>query len=297
MMDSVRRVLGVLALLSAGLVLAACGRGGTQSSARDAAAVVTRPERILAAPKSLLAAAQPQPDGTIWALAGTPSTGLFELDASTGKVLSSVSVSKAARSVAETSSGVIGVALGTDRAGALELLNGRTRKVIQTVLLPAPARQVVVGSNGTTFYVLNGWAGSASVTIVSSRNGKVQGSVPVPVDAVSMTPDIQGTALYVLQKTGLVDVIGISGGKISAQFKVGPDGEALALSPDNSTLYVLKGTSAVSNVAVVTLSTESVHRVLSAPSHCLELLLSPSGRQLYDVVGAASFGNIQIFAA
>ena len=127
--------------------------------------------------------------------------------------------------------------------------------------------------------------------MVSARNGTVQGSVPVPADAVSMTPDIRQSALYVLQKAGLVDVIGISGGKISAQFKVGPHGEALALSPDNGTLYVLKGTSAVSNVAVVTLSTESVNRVLSAPSHCLELLLSPNGRQLYDVVGAAGSGT------
>jgi DNA-binding beta-propeller fold protein YncE len=297
MTDSVHRVAAVLALMSAGLVLAACGSGGPQTSARDPVAVTTGPERILAAPKSLLAAAQPQPDGTIWALAGTSGTGLFELDASTGKVLGSVSVSKAARSVAETRSGVIGVALGTDRSGALELLDSRTRKVIRTIPLPAPARQVVLGSDGTTFYVLNGWAGSATVTIVSSWNGKVRGSVPVPADAVAMTPDIRQAALYVLQKTGLIDVIGTSGGKISAQFTVGLDGEALVLSPDGSTLYVLKGTSAVSNVAVVTVSTESVHRVLPAPRHCLELLVSPNGRQLYDVVGAAGFGNIQILPA
>jgi DNA-binding beta-propeller fold protein YncE len=297
MTDSVRRTTAALALVSAGLVLAACGSGGTQASARDAAAVNAGPERIVNAPRSLLAAAQPQPDGTVWALAGTPSTGLFDLDATTGKVLASISVSKAARSVAETSTGVIGVALGTSHSGALELLDGRTRKVLRTVLLPAPASQVVVGPGGTTFYVLNGWAGSASVAIVSAQNGTVRGSVPVPADAVSVVSDSSHTVLYVLQKAGLVDVIGISSGKISARFAVGRHGEALAMSPDGATLYVLKGTSAISNVAVVTVSTESVSRVLPAPSHCLELLVAPSGRQLYDVVGAVGYGNLQIFAA
>jgi hypothetical protein len=297
MTDAVQRMAAALALMSAGLVLAACGSGGTPAGARDAAAVSAGPERIVNAPRSLLAAAQPQPDGTLWALAGTPSTGLFDLDAATGKVLASISVSKAARSVAETSTGIIGVALGTSRSGALELLDGRTRKVIRTVLLPAPARQVVVGPDGTTFYVLNGWAGSASVAVVSSQNGAVRDSVPVPADAVSVTPDIGQAAVYVLQKAGLVDVIGISSGKITARFPVGRHGEALAMSPGGAQLYVLKGTSAVSNIAVVTVSTESVSRVLPAPSHCLELLVSPSGRLLYDVVGAPGYGNLQIFAA
>ncbi len=297
MTDLARRITAAMALTSAGLVLAACGSGGTQATARDAAAVGTGPERIVDAPRSILAAAQPQPGGTVWALAGTSSTGLFELDVSTGKVLASISVSQAARSVAETSTGVIGVALGTSHSGALELLDGRTRKVIRTVQLPAPASQVVAGPGGTTFYVLNGWAGSASVAVVSAQNGTVRDSVPVPADAVSVAPDNGQSALYVLQKVGLVDVIGISSGKISAQFTVGVHGEDLARSPDGGTLYVLKGTSAVSNVAVVTVSTESVNRVLPAPSHCLELLVSPNGRQLYDVVGAAGYGNLQIFAA
>ena len=81
------------------------------------------PRRIFPAPGSLVSATQPQANGYLWMLAGTSSMGLFEMDSSTGHLTGSVSVSGAARSVAETSTGVIGLALGTARTGALELLS------------------------------------------------------------------------------------------------------------------------------------------------------------------------------
>ncbi len=243
-----------------------------------------------------MAAAAPQANGILWTLAGASSAGLFEVDSSSGKVSGSVSVSKAAHSVAESSTGVLGLALGTDRSGALELLDGRTAKVIRTVALPAPARQVVVGSDGTTFYVLTTWAASASVTIVNSANGTIHGSVPVPADTASIAPDVQQSTIYSLQENGIVSETDISGGRVVAKFPVGAAGRSLVLSPDGGTLYVLKGSRAVSNVAVVDLRTESVRRVLPTPRHCLELLISASGNQLYEVVGTPGYGNIQIFA-
>ena len=285
----------VVALTSAAVALAACGGNGTPASSRSGTRIA--PEHIVRAPKSMLAAAEPQPNGIMWALAGKPSTGLFAMDSASGQVTGSVSVSSTARSVAESSTGVLGIALGTNRSGALKLLNGRTAKVIRTVALPAPARAVVVGSDGTTFYVLTGWATSASVSIVGSQNGQVEGTVPVPADAVSAVPDVQQTLLYVLERDGHVSEITISGGKVMARFSVGDLGRWLALSPDGSTLYVLKGTDQVANIAVVDVATESVRRVLPAPSHCLEILVSASGSQLYEVVGTAGYGNIQIFSA
>ena len=290
-----RRLTAVMLLVSAAVALAACGGNGTSATSRSN--VRTGPERIVRAPKRMMAAAEPQPSGIMWALAGNAGAGLFEMDSSTGQVTGSVSVSSAARSVAETSTGVLGLALGTSQSGALELLSGRTGKVIRTVALPAPARDVVVGSDGATFYVLAGWATSASVTIVGSQNGRVQGTVPVPADAVSVVPDVQQALLYVLQRDGHISEIAISGGKVMATFSVGDLGRSLALSPDGSTLYVLKGTDEVANIAVVDVATESVRRVLPAPSHCLEVLVSASGSQLYEVVGTAGYGNIQVYSA
>lgn len=155
---------------------------------------------------------------------------------------------------------------------------------------------MVAGSDGTTFYVLTGWATSSSVTIVNSGSGRVHGTVPVPLDTVSVAPDLQQSSLYVLQRDGYISEIDITGGEVTAKFVVGDSGQSLVLSPDGSTLYALKGTQSGANVATVSVAQESVRHVLPAPSHCLEVLVSASGARLYDVVGTAEYGNIQEFA-
>jgi DNA-binding beta-propeller fold protein YncE len=289
--ESNRHVMTGLTLLAV-LPLAACS---ASHAAAPAAKTASRPDRILAAPKGILAAGQPQTNGAIWTLAGNArSKGLFEFSLTTGHAIGSISVSNAAQSMAESLTGMVGLALGTGKAGSLELLNGNTGSVALTVPLGAPAHEVVVGADGATFYVLNGSATSASVTIVDSADGRISGTVPVPVDTVSIVPDVQGTTLYALQPSGDVSQIAIAGGKIMTSFPTGDSGRSLALSPDGSTLYVLKNGLASTNVAVVDLATESVRKVLPAPSNCLEVLVSASGNQLYQVVGSASYGNIQV---
>jgi len=289
-----RRTTAVIGLTAAVLAIAACS-ASVSPQAKGAAAVRMLPQRILRAPKSLIAAAEPQPDGLMWALAGSASTGLFEMNSSTGQMKGSFSVSGSARGVAESSTGVIGLALGTPQTGALELLSARSRKLITTVPLPAPARQIVVGSDGQTFYVLTSTSTAASVTIVGS-SGQVHATVPMPSDAVSVVPDTRQATLYALERTGLVDQISVSTRKVVAKFKVGDAGSSIALSPDDSTLYVLKNAGAASNIAVVSTDTEAVRQVLPAPRNCAEVLVSPGGGQLYEVVGTAGYGNIQVFA-
>jgi hypothetical protein len=39
-----------------------------------------------------------------------------------------------------------------------------------------------------------------------------------------------------------------------------------------------------------------VGRALPAPAGCLQVLVSPDGNQLYDVVGTPAYGNVQVFA-
>lgn len=296
MVGAARRITALIGFVTAALVLAACS--GTP--AKENASISMVPQRILRAPGSLVAAAEPQENGVIWMLAGRSSMGLFQMDSSTGGMKGSVSVSGAARSVAESSAGVIGLALGNKRSGALELLSGSTGKVSTTVPLPAPARDVTVGSDGTTFYVLTGTASTASVTIVGSRGGRILGTVPMPSDAVSVVPDSQETTLYALERNGLVDQINVTGGKVVAKFRVGSQddtGQSIALSPDGNTIYVLKSDGDAANIADVDAATESVRKVLPAPSHCVQVLVSPGGGQLYEVVGTATNGNIQVYAA
>ena len=299
MASAARRTTAVIGLTAAALALGACSGNKPSAKADGAAAVSMVPQRILRAPGSLVSATPPQANGVMWMLAGKSSMGLFEMDSSTGRLTGSVSVSDAARSVAETTTGIIGVALGTSRTGALELFSS-TGKPLRTVPLPAPARQVVVGSDGTTFYVLSGTATTSSVTIVGSRGGRILGSVPMPSDAVAVVPDVPQTDMYALERNGLVDEIDVTGGKVVAKFKAGSKGDtgqSITLSPDGNTLYVLKNAGAVSNIAEVDTRTEAVRKFLPAPSHCVEVLVSSGGGQLYEPVGTAKYGNIQVFSA
>jgi DNA-binding beta-propeller fold protein YncE len=283
---------GALALCT----LAACSSGSTLAAKSTSS---TGPERIVSAPKNLRAAAEPQPNGIIWTLAGDDLTrALFEFSMSGGqRPIGAKPVSNAAQSIAESLSGVIGVALAHGKAGALELLNGSTGAVAKTIPIGAPARQVVVGGDESTFYVLNGSATSASVTIVNSQNGKTLGTVPIPLNTVSIAPDIQQATIYALQPNGMVNQIVVAGGRIMSTFRTGDSARSLALSPDGSTLYVLKGPMAAPNVAVVDVATQSVRRVLPAPANCLQILVSPSGGELYQMVGTPEYGNIQVFAS
>ncbi|MBO0821994.1 MAG: YncE family protein, partial [Nocardiopsaceae bacterium] len=284
-------------VLAAG-ALAACSSGGHPPHAAKAAAA--GPQQIIPAPKGLRAAAQPQTNGTMWALAGDQKVMAlfdFSLTGGTQHLIGSRPVSNSARSVAESLSGVLGVALGTPHSGALELLDGATGTVKRTIPLGAPARQVVVGSDGSTFYVLNGNSRSASVTVVNSGNDKLLGTVPVPLDTVSIAPALQQSTIYALQPDGTVSQIATAGGQVQSSFTTGASARSLALSPDGSTLYVLKGDPNASNIAVVNTATQAITKVLPAPANSKQILISANGHQLYQMAGTAGYGNIQVTAS
>jgi hypothetical protein len=288
-------LIAAVALLAAASWLAACG-AGTEASRTGSLAVKSKTprERIIAAPRAVLGAAGPGADGTLWVVAGNSAVGLFTFSSATGRETGSVSVSRAARSVAQAPDGVVALAVSTRSTGALELMRGTDGKVWRTVSLPAPALQVIATSTSRDFYALTAWPSAASIAIVSSADGRIVGNVPVPNDAVSFAADPQQNLIYVLERNGLVDDIDMTAGSIRSSFSVGDPGESLALSPDGSTLYVLKGTTSVSNIAVIGTATESTVKVLPAPSHCIQVLVSPTGRQLYEVVGSPRYGNIQV---
>src|SRR5580698_2605661 len=260
-------VLGIVLVTLTAATLAACsgGRGAPQHQPQpQQARAASKAQQIFPAPKNLLAAAEPQPNGTLWALAGdSASKGLYDINLANGGVVGSISVSNAARSVTESLSGVVGLALGTGGTGgtgALELFNGNTGDVAKTV-----------------------------------PHGAVQGTVPVPLNTVAIAPDAEGSGLYVLQPNGQVSQIAVAGGKIMSSFPVGSAARSLTLSPDGGTLYVLKDADPGTNVAEVDLATESVGKVLPAPAHCLQILVSADGSELYQLVGTPTYGNIQVF--
>ena len=281
----------IATVLSGAMVVSAC-TGGKSPAALSRSTRSLVPQRIIPAPRALLAATGPQADGTVWAVAGSSSVGLFKLSSASGLQTASMSVSSAARSVAQNPAGVVAIALGSQTSGSLELLRGGGTKK-KTIPLPAPARQVVAASSGSSFYVLTEWPDSASISTVSAA-GRQLGTIPAPAGSVSIAADPRQQLIYVVQHNGVVDVIGLGHGNIESSFTVDGAGVSAAISPDGSRLYVLKGTSGGSNIAVIDTATEGVLKVLPAPSHCLQLAVAPDGRHLYETVGTPGYGNIQV---
>lgn len=292
------RRLALAALVPLLGLLTACGaKALPPSTAPSVKASHAKPRVIIPTPGGTLDGTDPEPTGSMWVVAGTAkSRGIYTIDLSTRKITGSVSVSNAASSIAESSTGILAVGLATPTTGAVEFLNGSTGAPLQTVPVAGPVVSVAVGSDGVSFYVLNGTTSAKSVTILNAQTDKVEGTLPTPADAVSVVPAPNEQSVYVLEPNGVVSQIATAGGHILTQFPIGNSGTALALNPAGNTLYVLKGQGTIENVAVVNVATESVTAVLPAPANTEALALSPNGQTLYDIVGAPGLGNIQAFS-
>lgn len=293
-----RRSAAVIGLTAAGLALASCSAGSASPAKTTRDSYGMPPQHILAAPKSMLAATGPQANGAMWALTGPDSAGLFEISSATGQVKTSFPVSAFARSVAESRTGVIALALTTGQTGALQLVNATTRKVTRVVRFPWPAVQVAVARGSSTFYVLTARAGVARVIIVAGQDGRVTGQVAVPSDVVAVVPGARQASLYAMERDGLLDQIAVRTGKLLTKIRAGSGGaESVTLSPDGRTVYVLEQLGGLANIALVDPATQVVRKVLAAPGTCVQVLVSPDGGRLYEVVRGTRSGSIQITPA
>jgi DNA-binding beta-propeller fold protein YncE len=233
----------------------------------------------------------------MWLLARPAGAANLQLlNLTTGKIILAVPAAAGSVAVAQSPSGLFGVGLATSSTGALELRNGSSGVVVGTVPIGAPVKSVFAGADGTTFYVLDANAASASVTLVNSQTAKASVSVPVPLDTVAIAVDPSGQNLFAVGPSGTLDQITIGSGTVAGSFPVGGSPKALAISPSGATIYVLKSSASGENVGVVDVATESQVRALPAPAQSVGLQPSPDGHSLYLVVGTATYGNIQAFA-
>jgi DNA-binding beta-propeller fold protein YncE len=281
------------------IACAACGSGGSGAAVTTTTNAAVKPSRVYPGPAALVAGAQPQPNGFMWLLAKNKSAAnLQQLNLTTGHIALVVPAPSSSAALAQSPSGIVGVGLATLSSGALEFLNGASGALVATVPLGAPVKAVDAGSDGTTFYVLNGTTSSMSVSLVNSQTDTVSVTVPVPLDTIAIAVDPQGQNLYALRSDGRVDQITVGTGAVTGSFAVGSNPVQLTTSDTGGTLYVLKTSQggASGNVSVINLSTESQTKALPAPAHSVDLQLSPDGTSLYLVVGTPSLGNVQQFA-
>lgn len=286
----------VLVALGA-LVLGACGSGsvppGYQGSTRSTKAPAPR---ILPAPAGLIAAGQPQAGDSMWLLAGSASVKtLSELDLSTGKITATLPASVDASSLAESAGGQIAIGLATPTGGALQIADPSTGSIVKTVPMPAQVRQIVIGPNGTDFFVVYGTKGALDVAIVTTASDTITAEVPVFSDAVSAVGTPDGTQLFVLGRSGTVEVVSVATRKVVGHFSVGPTTAAvtIASSNDGATLYAMKTTASGCNIAVIDRVSQQVTDVLAAPRDCVDMVLSADGSTMYSEVGSPTVGNVQ----
>lgn len=301
-MQSRKRAIGALVacLLVGAVALAGCGgSGGSSTGARhptgNQAGSTGRP-RTVAVPAGLLAGTVPQPNGTLWVLAGTRSVRTInEINLSTGKQNLSVGVSDTAQALAQSSTGLLALGLASPKTGAVELLDASTGAVTSTIPVGAPVMSVAFGDDGVTLYVLNGTATTRSVTVIDTSTQRVTGTIGLPSDARSIVPTPDQKAIWSVQASGVVQETSLmTSRKPIESFSTASPGIAVAVAPSGGVLYVLKGTSAQANIAVISVATERITSVLAAAANSVGLGVSLDGSQLYDFVGAPSYGNIQI---
>lgn len=280
--------------LTVGAAAVGLGAGGAGASTKS-----LKPTKVIPGPAGLLAATAPQPNGLIWALAGSPAVKTISaVSAATGTVspkLPSVAISTSASSLVQSSSGLVGVGLSTPTSGAVEFLNGSTGTQVKTVAIGAPPIALTAGSDGSTFYALNGTSASMSVSAIDSITGVVSNTVPAPLDSVAVAVDPTQQRLFVLERSGKVDVESAATGKIEGRFAVGKTPLAMALSSDGSTLYVLKSTRRGDNIGVIKTATEKQVTAMPAAKSSVAVEVSPDNSKVYDVVGSPKYGNIQLF--
>ena len=235
----------------------------------------------------------PQSNGTLWVLAGSASTqAVYPLLLTQATVGPGVLVPQSARSVALVPNGPLAVGLAST-PGAVQWRTVPNAKLSGSLGLPGPVVTLAAGTSGSHVYAL--WKTSAGEAVGQIRVNPpaVATQWPVPANTVSLVPGPQGAHLYTLTSAGKVTEWAIATHQAIGQFVVGQSGRSLAVNPAGTVLYALKGRGTVRNVAVVSVATESVKKVLPAPADSLQILISPDGRSLYVVVGDSAMGNEQ----
>lgn len=257
-----------------------------------------RVQHIYPTARGTEAAGGPSPNGILWVLSGTSSIqALYPLLLTHGTVGTGIPVVGMARTVALVPSGPLVLGLGIGKTGALEWINpSHPASTITTTPLPGPVVDVVSGSSGRHLYVLWMVGSDEMCGVVSVQHHSVKDEWPVTANTVSLSPGPNGSHVYTLTSSGQVTEWTIATHTALSQFSIGHSGIGVVIDPSGTDLYVLKGQGVVRNIAVVSVATESVLRVIPAPAASRQLVMGLDGRELYVVVGTKTYGNVQTIA-
>jgi hypothetical protein len=235
----------------------------------------------------------------MWLLAKDGNAATLQvLDLSNGSLRGIVPVSKSADALTALSAGMLVDGTATARTGSLELRSGTSGAVMTVIPVSDPVRSLAPAANGNDVYALMASPTTEAVAVVDTSSEKVVGTLPVSTGTVAIAASVDGSQIYGIQSNGMVRAYAVAGGKPLAAFTVASAATAATISPDGSTLFVLKPAgdgSNGTNVAVVNLATEAVSAALPAPESAVAVTTSADGSTLYEAVGTPTIGNVQAF--
>ena len=151
--------------------------------------------------------------------------------------------------------------------------NALTRAVVDSVAVGDAPNALVFGRGDTLLYVSSFLGGTVAEISVSGAlaiartftlGGKPQG--------MALSPD--GSKLYVANESGVLDVVDIASGTVTAPVSLGGSGFGLAMTPDTLQLYV---TLLSGGVAVVDRASLSVTRTIPTGGQPRRVVFSPDG--------------------
>jgi hypothetical protein len=292
----------IVVILIVGLIGASCKTPDTQGGLSPSD---VKPSRILAAPAGLVGMTQVGTNGSMWVLAGTGAIKtITQLNVASGAILRTVGVNSSATDIVQSPTGVVVVGIGSSTAGAVSLYDGGSGSVIATIPVSAPVIRLALSNDGTTVYALEGASAVRSVVAVGiQQRAIIQSGIPLEKSAVAVQPLSDGSGLWVLLSDGTVEEVSLASGQVMTSFGTGGPCQALAISPNGRSLYILRAVKIPStvpgvapNVAVVSIATESDVRALPAPDNAVDIAIAPDGRTIYMGVGTPTVGNVQAFA-
>jgi hypothetical protein len=283
-------VIGLLVLASGAFFLV----GGSSSGGSGSAL----PNGIVPAPAGIIGGSLVGKGQNAWVLTNTGTASNAQLlSVTTGKVTEIIPTSINSTSIAFGGMNMIAVGAGTTTSGFVSFYNVSTKVEMGVIATAGPVSAVCPVPNSKNFYAMISTPTSKAVQILNPSLMRLESfSLPLPSDAVSFVASADGGSIVVLKTGGKVTYISTTTGQVTQTFQVGADPVAVAVNPDATRLYVLKGVETL-NVAVIDTSTEAVLRAMAAPRNTHSIAVTSDGTSLIDFVGTPTIGNIQVFAA
>jgi DNA-binding beta-propeller fold protein YncE len=242
----------------------------------------------LVVPGVIDAITQPLANGNLWALTSIGShEAMYLVNVKSHREATAEQVSSKADAIAMSTNGST-LALGTT-GGAYPAeiwYGGASGRYTASAKSAQPVYKVAVNAAGNSIFALRGSAPKQEVFAVGTAN-RLGLPYPLPVGAVDFALDPATNGMLLLQPSGTVGHLAFDGGVYINMFGTGGPARGMVLSPDGSTLYVLRAESDVvtsDTIAEVNVAQGTVTKVLNVGEYCAGISLSPDGHTLYEAL-------------